>query len=120
MYVCMYVRNGFTIEIYQYKDLCTVYIFFRHVPLMMPSRWRLRTGTIEDDIRTSLDVLTAQQKDVRLDNGDKKQLASQHPSDLLCSLTCERDRWRTALQASPFCLIFPCAPCEAHDTHVYS
>ena len=40
MYVCMYVRNGFTIEIYQYVDLCTVYIFFWHVPLMMPSQWR--------------------------------------------------------------------------------
>ena len=59
------------IEIYQYMDWRTVYVVFQHMPLMMPLRWRSRTGTIEDDTRTSLDVLIAQQKDVRLDNGDK-------------------------------------------------
>ena len=41
--------------------------------------------------------LTAQQKDERRqDNGDKKRLARQHPSDLLHSLTHERDWQRTA------------------------
>ena len=34
--------------------------------------------------------LTAQQKDERQHNGDKKRLARHHPSDLLCSLTRER------------------------------
>ena len=68
-------------------------------------RWRSRSRTrrIEDDARTSPDVklsgrrLTAQQKDERRqDNGDKKQLACQHPGDLLGLLTRERDRQRTA------------------------
>ena len=68
-------------------------------------QWRLRSRTqrIEDDARTSPDVklsgrhLTAQQKDERRqDNSDKKQLVCQHPSDLLGSLTRERDRQRTA------------------------
>ena len=40
MYVCMYVRNEFAIEIY---GLRIVYILLQHVPLMMPSRWRSRT-----------------------------------------------------------------------------
>jgi len=41
--------------------------------------------------------LTAQQKEERQqDNVDKKRLARQHLSDLLRSLTCERDRLRTA------------------------
>ena len=41
--------------------------------------------------------LTAQQKNERRqDNCDKERLACQHPSDLLCLLTPERDRWRTA------------------------
>ena len=40
--------------------------------------------------------LTAQQKDERRqDNGDRKKLAHQHVSELLRSLTCERDRQRT-------------------------
>ena len=68
-------------------------------------RWRsrFRTRRIEDDARMSPDVklsgrqLTAQQKDERRQgNGDKKQLTCQHPSDLLGSLTRERDRQRTA------------------------
>ena len=68
-------------------------------------RWRSRSRTrrIEDDARTNPDVklsgrqLTAQQKDERQqDNGDKKQLACQHPSNLLGSLTRERDRQRIA------------------------
>ena len=41
--------------------------------------------------------LTAQEKDERRqDNSDKKRLTHQHPSDLLHSLTCEWDRWKTA------------------------
>ena len=83
-------------------------------------RWRSRSRTrrIEDDARTSPDVklsgrqLTAQQKDERRQgNGDKKQLACQHLSDLLGSLTREQDRQKTARHhfdsawASPFRLI---------------
>ena len=34
--------------------------------------------------------LTAQQKDEKQDNGDKKRLVRHHLSDLHCSLTCER------------------------------
>ena len=44
----------------------------------------------------NLEILTTQQKDERQDNGDRRQLARQHLSDLLCSLTREQDRWRTA------------------------
>ena len=40
--------------------------------------------------------LTAQQNNERRqDNGDKKRLAHQHLNDLLCAVTCERDRRRT-------------------------
>jgi len=58
MYVCMSVRNGFTIEIYRFMHSLRT---FWHVPLRMPSRemawrWRLRTQKIEDDARTSPDV----------------------------------------------------------------
>ena len=66
--------------------------------------------------------LTAQQKDERQDNGDKKRLAHHHLSDLLCSLTRKRIGGGQhgvvlpALRASPF----PCAPCEAPDAHVYT
>ena len=78
-------------------------------------RSRSRTRRIEDDSRTSPDVklsgrqLTAQQKDERRqDNGDKKQLARQHPSYLLRSLTRERDRrrttWRHLNSASSFAI----------------
>ena len=54
--------------------------------------------------------LTAQQKDERQDNGDKKRLARQHPSDLLHSLTHEQDRQRTAQRClnstSSFAILF--------------
>ena len=88
IYVCMY-EGGLHI----------VYVPLRHVPLMMPSQRRSRTQRIpvEDYARTTPDVqrrLTAQQKDE--DNGDKKRLVCQHPSDLLSSPTHERDRQRTA------------------------
>ena len=70
--------------------------------------------------------LTAQQKDERRqDNGDKKRLVRQHPSDLLRLLTCERDRRRTAcfvltaLRALPFRVQsnFLHALREVHDAH---
>ena len=40
--------------------------------------------------------LTAQQKDERQDDHDRRRLAHQHPSDLLCSLTRGWDRRRRA------------------------
>ena len=40
--------------------------------------------------------LTVQQKDERQDNCDRRQLARQHPNDLLRLLTCGRDRQTTA------------------------
>ena len=52
--------------------------------------------------------LTAQQKDERQDNDDKKRLACHHPSDLLRSLSRERigggqhSVVSPALRASPF------------------
>ena len=61
-------------------------------------------------------------------NGDKKQLACQHPSDLLRSLTRERDRRRTArrrldsvIELRHFARSnFPSARREAHDAHAYT
>ena len=68
------------------------------MPLMMPSEWRsrLRTRRIEDDGRTSPDGLKTVNCSTKgeQDNGDKKRLACQHPSDLLPSVTHERDRRR--------------------------
>ena len=102
--LCLYVCMSVTGLRLKYTGLRIVYVPLQHVPLMMPSRWRSRTRRIpvEDYARTSPDVwrqLTAQQKDEkRQDNGDKKRLVRQHPSDLLCSLTREldTDRRRTA------------------------
>ena len=60
----------------------------------MEWRSRSRTRNIEDDARTSPDVwktvITAQQKEERQDNGNEKQLARHHLSDLIHSLTHER------------------------------
>ena len=87
MYVCTYVRNGFTIEIYGFMhSLHTIW----HVPLRMSSR-----DGVEIEVEDSEDIrrrqndrvqmygrpLTAQQKDERQDNDDKKRLARHHPSD---------------------------------------
>ena len=70
-----------------------VYVPLWHVLLMMPSRWK----TMPERVQMYGRWLTAQQKDERQhDNGDKKQLARHHLSDLLCSLNCEQDRRRTA------------------------
>ena len=63
MYVCTYVRNRFTIEIYGFMHSLRT---FWHVPLRMPSRDGME---IEVDGRW----LAAQQKDERRqDNSDKK------------------------------------------------
>ena len=70
--------------------------------------------------------LAAQQKDERRqDNSNKKQLAHQHPNNLLRSVIRERDRWRTVQRrldsGSSFTILnLPCAPREAHDAHVYT
>ena len=61
MFVCMSVRNGFTIEIYGFMhSLCT---FWHGRGQDAIARWRmalrrsrLRTRKIEDDARTSPDV----------------------------------------------------------------
>ena len=64
---------------------------------------RSRTWRTEVDARTSPEIyrrqLTTHQKDERQrrqDNSNRRRLARQHPSNLLCSLTRERDRHRTA------------------------
>ena len=91
MYVCMYVRNGFTIGFTH-----SIHTFW-HVPLRI-MRWRSRTRRIKD-ARTVQDYirrLTAQQKNERQHNRDRRRLVRQHPSDLLRSLTHGRDRQRTA------------------------
>ena len=55
MYVCTFVRNGFTIEIYRFMHSL---LTFWHMPLMMPSRDGMEIEVdIEDDARTSPDVL---------------------------------------------------------------
>ena len=113
MYVCMFVTG-----------LRLVYAPLRHVPLMMPSRWRSRTRRmpVEDYARTTPDVrrqLTAQQKDE--DNGARNDL---HVSTRVIYLA----RWpmngigrgqhgivSTVLWASPFCPI-ELSTCSAWGT----
>ena len=115
MYVCVYVRNGFTIEIYGFiHSLRTIW----HVPLRMPSR-----GGMEIEVGGRR--LTAQQKDERRqDNGDKKRLARHQLSHLLRLLIREQIGGgqhgvvSPALRASPF--PFPCAPRAAPDAHAYT
>ena len=53
MYVCISLRNRFTIEIYRFINSLRT---FWHVLLRMPSQLRLRTWKIEDDPRMSPDV----------------------------------------------------------------
>ena len=95
MSVCVYVRNGVTIGFTH--SLHT----FWHVMHMMPlriMRWRSRTQRIEDarTVQGYIRRLTAQQKNERQHNRDRRRLVHQHPSDLLCLLTRGRDRQRTA------------------------
>ena len=93
----MSVHNGFTIEIYGFMHSLRTFGTCRQA--RMPSRNGVEIK-VEDseDRRRSERVqmsgrrLTAQQKDERRqDNNDKKRLARHHPSDLLRSLTCERE-----------------------------
>ena len=80
MFVCMFVRNRFTIEIYGFMHSLRT---FWHVPLRMPLRDSM-------EIEVNGTQLAAQQKDERRqDNGDKKRLARHHLSNLLHSLTRE-------------------------------
>ena len=116
MYVCMSVRNGFTIEIYGFMhSLRTLW----HVPLRMPSCDGM-------EIEVGGRRLAAQQKDERRqDNGDKKRLAHHHPSNLLHSLTREwigggQHGGRLASASSFTISNFPCAPHEAPDVHAYT
>ena len=58
------------------------------------------------------------------DNSDKKRLAPQHPSNLLCSLTHEWDKRRTAQRCLDCALSFAISNFsrawhEAYDVHVY-
>ena len=86
----MSVRNGFTIEIYGF--------YFIHLLARAAQdaivRWREdrlgRYKTTPERVQVYGRRLTAQQKDERQDNDDKKRLARHHPSDLLSSLTRER------------------------------
>ena len=63
--------------------------------------------------------LTPQQKDERQqDNGDKKRLVCQHLSNLLHSLTCERDRRRTAWHHLNSALSFAISANRTNMVHV--
>ena len=85
MYVCMSVRNRFTIEIYGFMHSLRT---FWHVPLRMPlsDDMEIKVEDSEDKKTTPDRVqmygrqLTAQQKDERQDNSDTKRLARHHPS----------------------------------------
>ena len=77
MYVCMSVHNGFTIEIYGFMHSLRT---FWHMLLRMPScdGVEIEVEDLEDIRRRQNESqmygrqLTAQQKDERQDNGDKK------------------------------------------------
>ena len=92
----MSARYRFTIEIYRYRHSLRTYLARdAHDAITV----EVEDPRTEDDARTSPEIwkTAAQQKDERRqDNGDKKRLARQHPSNLLCLLTHERDRRRTA------------------------
>ena len=112
MYVCMYVSNGFTIEIYGFMHSLRI---FWHMLLRMSSRDDMEQGMeieVEDSEQhpnESRCMEATQQKDERQqDNSDMNRLACHHPSDLLRSLTRERigggqhGIFSPAVQASPF------------------
>ena len=88
MYVCLSVM-GLRLK---YTGLCIVYVPLWHVLFTMPSRWRLRSRTrrIEDDARTSPDVWKTVNCSTKT-----TMTRNEHPSYLLRSLTCERDRRRS-------------------------
>ena len=118
MYICMYVYNGFTIEIYGFMH--SLYTFWQ---CRSGDGIESRTRKIEDDaerVQMYGRRFTAQQKDERWqDNGDKKRLARHHPSDLLHSLIRERiGGGQHVANASSFAI--SCAPREAPDAHTYT
>ena len=112
----MSVRYGFTIEIYGFTHIFHTFLA-RHDAIM-----RDGLGAVGGQKLTPVLVqryerwLTTQQKDERQqDNGDGRRLASLHPSDLIRSLTRERDR-RTARRLLNHALcfaIFKLSTCSA-------
>jgi len=121
----MCVRYGFMIETCKF----THSLLFWHVLLMMQLCAMHDGGRRQVNARMSPEIwkmVNSQQKDERRqDNGDRRRLACQHPGDLLCSLTCEWDRQRTARChldcTSSFTISnFPRASREAHDAHAYT
>ena len=128
MYVCMSVRNRFTIEIYGFThSLHTFVAHAAHDAIARNVGQGLRgQKSTPEQVQGHGRRLTAQQKDERRqNNGDRRRLAHQFPSDLLYSMTSERDRRRIVKRhldcASSFAISnFPCALREAHDAHVYT
>ena len=81
---CMSVCCGFTGLRLKNTGLCIVYVPFWHVPLMMPWWWRSRTGRREDETRMSPEIwetVNHSTKDERQNNGNRRRLARQHPSN---------------------------------------
>ena len=95
MYVCMSVCNGLTIKAYGFTH--SLHTFLAHdahdaIAMERTQRIRRQRQNKSRDRKRS----TAKQKDERQDNRDRRRIAHQHPSGLLCSLTRERDRQRIA------------------------
>ena len=96
----MYVHNGFTIEIYEFTHSLRTSLARAAHDASAAAWWRSRS--IEDNIRSraspgvqkTINCSTKGWKTTRY--RFKKQLARQHLSDLLRSLTCEQDSQRTA------------------------
>ena len=90
----MYVRYGFTIEIYRFMHTLRTFGTCRSgCHRTMAWRSRSRTRKLEDGDRTSPDVwktVNCSTKGWKTDNDDKKQLARHHSSNLLRSLTREQ------------------------------
>ena len=80
----------------KYTGLCIVYIPLWHVPFMMQScAMSMEVEDSEDRSQVSPEIWKMVNYSTKRwqDNGDRRQLARQHQSNLLCSLTRERDRW---------------------------
>ena len=56
MTLCLYVCLSITGLRLKNTGLRIVYLPFWHVPLMMPSQWRSRTGRREDETRLSPEI----------------------------------------------------------------
>ena len=107
--LCLYVCNELTIEIYGFTHSFTYLSGWCHRDGRLGRRQQAR-----ERVQRYRRCLIAQQRDLRRqDKSDRRQLACQHLSDSLHSLTHERD---------PFHPIdnFPRAWCETHDAHVYT